>query len=162
MREIDNPAQGVSAWPNMRPWCNLHSWDSRSLQAGGSSNLCWVSGSGGVRGSQPSEYSAPSWSTRVRSLRSTAAKSILARAGQKSSNSNWKNQGKGIRKASRGDLKPGEEAVCVKLPLGGREMLRALPALTSTLEGGCDGDYDQDRKRDTLYNAWKKNSKEQQ
>lgn len=35
-------------------------------------------------------------------------------------------------------MKPGEGAICGKLPLGGRELLR--PALTSTLESGCDGD----------------------
>lgn len=51
-----------------------------------------------------------------------------------------------FRKPSRGDLKPGKETVCDELPLGGRELIRALPALTTVLENGCNGDHSKAKK----------------
>lgn len=68
-----------------------------------------------------------------------------------------------FRRPSGGDLKPGKEAICGKLPLGGRELLR--PALTSTLESGCDGDHVKSRREAAgilVYSSKKKSRPQQQ
>lgn len=52
---------------------------------------------------------------------------------------------KDFRKHSRCNLKPQEKALYGRLHVGGKKLIRALPALISTLENECDGDHGKDK-----------------
>lgn len=141
---------GLSAWPKLHPWCCLH---FRFLLPSRLEAVVTCIGS-------------PGWGCQVWSALET--QSPWRRMESKVLDPHWQSQSqqkldekagtvigkikaREFREPSRGNLKPGEEAFCGRFPSSERELLWALPALTSTLESGCAGDHGKDKKGGSWY-----------